>query len=104
MNGGLNFSSMMLASEAFDGTNGWGIGDSEDWADLKAQDNFDVGTLYQTLEKQIIPTFKKKRKWVKMMRRALETCCPIYNTERMVMDYLENIYKKSDVLDVRLLD
>lgn len=93
LNGGLNFSSIDgWWPEAFDGTNGWGIGDSEDWADLKAQDDFDVESLYQTLEKEIIPTFKKKKEWVKMMRRALETCCPVYNTERMVMDYLEKVY------------
>lgn len=94
LNGGLNFSSIDgWWPEAFDGTNGWGIGDSEDWSDLKAQDDFDVNSLYETLENEIIPTFKDKKKWVHMMRRALETCCPIYNTERMVMDYLEQVYK-----------
>ena len=94
LNGGLNFSSIDgWWPEAFDGTNGWGIGDSEDWEDLKAQDDFDVESLYQTLENEIIPTFKNKAKWVQMMRRALETCCPVYNTERMVMDYLKQVYE-----------
>ena len=43
LNGNLNLSILDgWWPEAYDGGNGWAIGDTNDWSDLDAQDSFDV--------------------------------------------------------------
>ena len=95
LNGGLNLSSLDgWWPEAFDGDNGWGIGDNKDWANLESQDQFDVDSLYSLLEESVIPAFSKPTVWTKKMIHALQTCAPVYNTHRMVLDYVEKMYKE----------
>ena len=61
--------------EAYDGGNGWAIGDTNDWSDLDAQDSFDVESLYSLLETEIVPAFKKpkngQRRWPTRSKPAL---------------------------------
>ena len=94
LNGNLNFSCLDgWWPEGFDGQNGWAIGDNNDWDDLAAQDAYDVGTIYEALETSIVPDFQDPELWVARMKQALKTCAPVFNTHRMVMDYVNNIYK-----------
>jgi glycogen phosphorylase len=93
LNGGLNLSSLDgWWPEAFDGGNGWGIGDNEDWINLKAQDQSDVNSLYSTLEEDVLPAFADPKIWTTKMKHAITTCAPVYNTHRMVLDYLQKMY------------
>ncbi|MEC7987761.1 MAG: alpha-glucan family phosphorylase [Myxococcota bacterium] len=78
--------------EGYDGKNGWAIGDTKDWTDLEAQDNFDVESLYSLLEEEIIPCFQNPTKWTKRMIHTIQTCGPVFNTHRMVRDYLNMLY------------
>lgn len=94
LNGNPNFSCLDgWWPEIFDGNNGWAIGDTNDWEDTGAQDLFDVESLYSTLEQDIIPAFQQPEQWVSKMKHTLQTCVPVYNTHRMVQDYLDIMYR-----------
>ncbi len=96
LNGNLNFSILDgWWPEAYNGKNGWAIGDDQEWTDLVAQDAFDVDSIYTLLETEILPTFQEPTKWTSCMQEAIRTCLPIYNTHRMVMDYVNTMYKRT---------
>jgi starch phosphorylase len=84
--------------EAYDGTNGWAIGDEAEYAIPEEQDAADAESLYQLLEQQVIPEFYDRdaggvpRAWVRRMRRSLETCYRAFHTDRMVAEYAARYY------------
>jgi len=51
------------------------------------------------LENEIIPTYYNRNetnipeKWVELMINAVSTILPQFNIERMLMDYLNKLYK-----------
>ncbi len=99
MNGGLNLSVLDgWWLEGYDGTNGWAVGEhalTEGGAD---EDGSDADSLYQLLEREVVPAFYERdergvpRKWVAMMKRAIRTLVPAFNSDRMVQDYARQIY------------
>jgi starch phosphorylase len=94
LNGNLNLSILDgWWPEGYDGDNGWAIGDTREWTDQEEQDAFDVETLYSLLEKEILPTFEVPTKWAKKMAHTITTCGPVFNTHRMVRQYLNEMYK-----------
>ncbi len=100
MNGGLNLSILDgWWPEGYDTTNGWAIGDSTARAgETNDEDARDAESLYQLLETEVVPTFYERdahgipRRWVAMMKRAITTLVPAFNSDRMVRDYTEKIY------------
>jgi starch phosphorylase len=84
--------------EGFDGTNGFAIGKDENSDNVEEQDKLDSANLYKTLTEQVIPTFFDRdanglpRKWLSMIRRAMETLVTQYSTDRMVREYTEKYY------------
>jgi len=84
--------------EGYDGTNGFAIG--EDWhpSSIEEQDRLDSANLYRTLTERVIPLFFDRdangvpKKWIQMIRRALVTLVPQFNTWRMVQDYTKKYY------------
>ncbi len=84
--------------EAFDGTNGWAIGDGVERPTPEEQDAADVESLYLLLEQQIVPEFYARddgqvpHAWVSRMRRSLETCAHQFHTNRMVAEYTRKYY------------
>ncbi|MBN2447836.1 MAG: alpha-glucan family phosphorylase [Phycisphaerae bacterium] len=84
--------------EAYNGRNGWQIGDGRALRTPAAQDRYDVGQLYDMLEKQIVPLFYKRdrqgiaRGWVKMMTASIKTVCGQFSTHRMLGDYVTQYY------------
>ncbi|HZH34270.1 MAG TPA: alpha-glucan family phosphorylase [Pyrinomonadaceae bacterium] len=100
MNGGLNFSILDgWWIEGYDGMNGWAIGDEHAIeSDEKDVDVRDASALYSTLETEIVPEFYERddaglpRKWITRMRRALENLTPQFSSDRMVRDYINQIY------------
>lgn len=99
LHGGLNFSIPDgWWPEAYNGENGWSIGQGEQFDDYEQQDRHDAEELYATLENKIIPTFYERNednipvKWLKKVRNAISTIGPVYNTHRMVRDYTTNYY------------
>lgn len=106
MNGGLNLSILDgWWLEGYDGTNGFAIGNgfaatsSSESPEVAAIDAADAESLYRTLEQEVVPLFYTRdesglpRQWIAMMKRAIQTLAPKYNSNRMVEDYIRRIYE-----------
>lgn len=84
--------------EGYDGTNGFAIGDDSHPNSIEEQDRRDSANLYRVLTEEVIPCFFERdaagipRRWIKMIRRAMVTLVPAYNTWRMVQDYTRKYY------------
>jgi len=99
INGGLNLSILDgWWLEGYDGTNGFAVGSGNDSADVAQIDALDAESLYRTLESEVVPLYYHRdeagipRQWVAMMKRAIETLAPQYNSDRMVEEYARKIY------------
>lgn len=94
LNGGLNCSILDgWWPEAFDGDNGFAIGDTRDWADTEAQDAHDADALYTLLETQVLPAFQDRSDWLRRVKHSMATGVPVFNTHRMVAEYAETMYR-----------
>jgi starch phosphorylase len=84
--------------EGYDGTNGFAIGPDSHPDSIEAQDKVDSENLYRMLTQQVIPLFFERdangtpRKWLQMVRRAMITLVPQFNTWRMVQEYTTKYY------------
>jgi starch phosphorylase len=84
--------------EGYEGDNGWTIGSGEEYSDAEYQDRVESETLYEMLEKDIVPLYYERgrdnlpRGWIKRMKRCMITICPQFNTNRMLFDYSEKFY------------
>lgn len=94
VNGALNLSILDgWWDEAYAPPLGWAIGLGETYADLEEQDRIEAGTLYDLLEREVVPLFYKRgadgqpRPWIEKMRTAMAHLCPEFNTNRMVHQY-----------------
>ncbi len=99
LNGGLNFSVLDgWWAEAYDGLNGFAIGDGITHVNVEEQDRRDAASLYDTLENVIIPAYYDRddqgvpRGWIERMKRTIRTLGWRFNTDRMVIDYANNCY------------
>jgi len=99
LNGGINLSVLDgWWPEAYDGTNGWAIGEAKTYDSQEEQDAADAESLYQLLEEEVIPSFYDRDEagipggWVARMKRSIATCVPVFNTHRMVADYVKRLY------------
>jgi len=99
LNGALNFSVLDgWWREAYNGDNGWAIGPDADLKD-DVQDAADAESLYETLEKEIIPLYYGERdandmpvKWVQRVKESMRTITPQFSTRRMLKEYVERLY------------
>ena len=98
MNGGLNFSILDgWWLEGYDGTNGFAIGNGTDAGEVERIDAADAESLYRVLEQDVVPLYYNRdqglpRQWIAMMRRAILTLAPQFNSNRMVEEYARKIY------------
>ena len=99
INGGLNFSILDgWWLEGYDGSNGFAIGNGNDSASVAEIDAGDAESLYRKLESEVVPLFYDREddglphKWIGMMKRAIQTLAPKYNSDRMVEEYARYIY------------
>ena len=102
VHGGLNLSILDgWWPEGFNGSNGWAIGheSSADTKDPEIQDAEDVKFLHDALREQVIPLFYDRNDagvptgWVACMRDAMKTLPAAFSAERMVIDYVDNVYR-----------
>jgi len=102
--GGLNLSVLDgWWPEGYNGQNGWAIGPEPtgDYgeADPEAQDEQDAASLYKQLEEEVIPTFYDRNDdglpaaWISMMREAMTGLPAPFSAKRMLIDYVEEMYK-----------
>jgi starch phosphorylase len=100
MNGVLNFSVLDgWWHEGFNGHNGWAIGDETEYASNEAQDAAHAESLYNTLEKEIIPLYYNERSadglpgdWIALMKESIITLTSQFSVRRMLKEYTERLY------------
>ncbi len=99
LNGGLNCSILDgWWDEAYDGLNGFAIGNGLIHADSAAQRKRDAEDLYRVLEREVVPTYYDRgsdgipRTWVKRMKRTMQSLAWRYSAARMIKDYMEKCY------------
>lgn len=98
INGGLNLSILDgWWLEGYDGTNGFAIGNGVENGDTAKIDAADAESLYRTLEQEVVPLYYNRerglpRQWIAMMKRAIQTLAPQFNSTRMVEEYARKIY------------
>ncbi|HEX4079652.1 MAG TPA: alpha-glucan family phosphorylase [Rhizomicrobium sp.] len=98
VNGGLNCSTLDgWWAEAHDGGLGWSIGD-ECGGEAAFVDERDAASLYDVLEKQILPEFYDRNAdglpcaWLARIRRSMSVLTPAYSSNRMMREYVEQAY------------
>jgi starch phosphorylase len=80
------------------GENGWSIGRGESYENPDEQDRIESETLYELMEREIVPMFYERgrdglpRAWVQRMKTAIRTICPVFNTQRMILEYTNRFY------------
>lgn len=99
LNGGLNLSVLDgWWAEAYDGMNGFAIGNGLIHANQEIQDQRDAESLMQVLQEEVIPLYYDRdqddlpREWIRRMKRAVTTLGWRFNADRMVMDYVREAY------------
>jgi starch phosphorylase len=99
INGAPNFSVLDgWWPEAYNGRNGWAIGEAGGYESEEEGDREDAESLYQLLENSVVPLFYERdaegvpRAWVEVMKEAISTVAPYFSTQRMVQDYVHKLY------------
>ena len=99
LNGAPNFSVLDgWWPEAYNGKNGWAIGEPAEYPSEEEGDRADAESLYSTLESSLVPLFYDRDPegvplgWVKVMKEAIRTVAPTFSTQRMVQDYVHKLY------------
>jgi len=98
-NGGINLSVLDgWWCEGYNNSNGWAIGRDIDGGSTEFQNEVDASSLYQLLENQIVPLYYAKPDgklplaWLQLMRESIRSVTPVFNTQRMVKQYTEQLY------------
>jgi starch phosphorylase len=99
LNGGLNLSILDgWWAEAYDGLNGFAIGNGRTHTNESIHDSRDGASLYRVLLNEVIPLYYMRdpdgltRGWIKRMKRTIRTLGWRFNADRMVKDYTLKCY------------
>lgn len=99
LNGGLNLSILDgWWAEAYNGVNGFAIGNGRTHTSDEIQDARDADALYHVLRWEVIPMFYERdraglpRAWIARMKNAIASLGWRFNADRMVMDYVRHSY------------
>ena len=80
------------------GKTGWKIGDADpkddafDAKDMARVDKRDRELLFKTLEKDVLPAFENRAKWVSIMRASIAMSQWRFSSDRMIEDYIAKVY------------
>jgi glycogen phosphorylase len=111
LNGALNCSILDgWWDEMFDGNNGWAIASAEAEPDLDLRDHVEANSLFEILERQILPLYYDRRpgerfprQWVQRIQHSLGSLGSPVSASRMVRDYVTGYYEpiagRTDALD-----
>jgi starch phosphorylase len=99
VNGGLNLSELDgWWAEAYTPEVGWALGDGQEHGDDPAWDAAEAVTLYERLEREVIPEFYTRdgdgipTAWVARMRESMARLTPRFSANRSVREYTEQLY------------
>ena len=101
LNGALNCSILDgWWDEMFDGANGWAISSAEGISDLAHRDEVEANSLFEILERQIVPLYYDRsgggrypRRWVGRIKASVRSLGPKVMASRMVKDYVRELYE-----------
>ncbi len=109
LNGALNCSILDgWWDELFNGENGWAISSAEQIDDDERRDEVEANSLFELLERQIVPQFYERwegpvpRRWVRRIKGSLRSLGPEVIAARMVRDYVEDLYEPTATQTDRL--
>lgn len=99
LNGALNLSILDgWWAEAYDGSNGFAIGQGTSHVSNEVLDRRDAADLYRVLREQVIPLYYERdidglpRQWIKRMMNSISSLAWRFSAHRMVMDYVRSAY------------
>ncbi|WP_375400154.1 alpha-glucan family phosphorylase [uncultured Amnibacterium sp.] len=99
LNGALNLSILDgWWNEYYDGENGWAIPSADAAGDAGERDHLEAESLYDLIENQIAPRFYRRdaqglpTRWMKSVRHTLATMSPQLSADRMVRQYVQQLY------------
>jgi starch phosphorylase len=99
LNGGLNLSVRDgWWDEWYDGGNGWEIPTADGVEDAGRRDELEASALYELIAKSVAPLYYDAGAdgvpagWIEMMRHGLRSLGPLVRADRMVGDYVTNLY------------
>lgn len=82
-------------AEAYDGRNGFAIGQGETHSDTGRHDGQDAESFYEVLQREVIPLFYDRDKdglprgWITRVKRAIRGLGWRFSADSMVMDYVQ---------------
>jgi glycogen phosphorylase len=89
-------------AEAYNGQNGWSIGDPEaTYESEQEQNHVDATSLYDILENEVVPLFYERdvkgvpHNWIKMVKETIRTVAPQFSMSRMIKEYTDDLYVPS---------
>jgi starch phosphorylase len=99
MNGVINLSVLDgWWAEAYDGKNGWAINPATSAPDEERRNLEEARALYQLLQDHVVPLYYNRAPaghspgWVAIAKRSLTSVLPRFNSDRMLTDYLKQLY------------
>ena len=99
LNGALNLSVLDgWWAEAYDGTNGFAIGDGESHVDGEITDQRDAASLFEVLENEVVPLYYDRdadglpHRWIRRMMSSIASLAWRFSAHRMVADYVHSMY------------
>jgi len=99
LNGGLTLSVLDgWWAEAYDGLNGFAIGNGETHSSTTLHDMRDARALASALSREVVPIYYDRdrdglpREWIARIKRAIRTLGWRFGADRMVMDYVLKAY------------
>jgi starch phosphorylase len=99
MNGVLNLSvnDGWWLEGGVEGVNGWGVGRRTEWADPgDSRGGEDEEDLYNKLSNDVLPVFyHDSHRWTEMQKSSIATVGPLFNSYRMVEDYVTKVYSRA---------
>lgn len=75
-----------------EGVTGWAIGVERREPEDESSGLRDAGSLYDKLERVILPMFQKRERFVEVMRHAIAVNGSYFNTQRMLQQYVLGAY------------
>ena len=68
-----------------EGITGWAIGNGE-------RDSSDAGSLYDKLERTVLPLYQARDGWVAVMKGAISRNASLFHSHRMMRRYVTEAY------------
>jgi starch phosphorylase len=84
--------------EGADGRNGWTLNADAKFGEQADQDRADALALYDLLEQEVLPSFFERdaagipTRWIERMRASMRTIPVVFDSDRMVLEYLTHAY------------